>query len=96
MARVEPLRALHYDPAVAGPLQHLAAPPYDVIDPAQRAAYKAAFPTYIIGTYADRLFDYANAEVKVGRATPAAGGPPRFPGGDFLSRWPGKSLRSPP
>jgi uncharacterized protein (DUF1015 family) len=37
MARVEPLRALHYDPAVAGPLQDLAAPPYDVIDPAQRA-----------------------------------------------------------
>ena len=37
MARVEPLRALHYDPAVAGPLQALAAPPYDVIDPEQRA-----------------------------------------------------------
>lgn len=44
------------------------------ITPAQRAAYKAAFPNYIIGTYADRLFQYANAEVKVGRATPAAGG----------------------
>ncbi|HVF77920.1 MAG TPA: DUF1015 domain-containing protein [Solirubrobacteraceae bacterium] len=37
MARVEPLQALHYDSAVAGPLQNLAAPPYDVIDPAQRA-----------------------------------------------------------
>jgi uncharacterized protein (DUF1015 family) len=37
MARVEPLQALHYDPAVAGPLQNLAAPPYDVIDPDQRA-----------------------------------------------------------
>jgi len=37
MARVEPLRALHYDPAVAGPLLDLAAPPYDVIDPEQRA-----------------------------------------------------------
>jgi uncharacterized protein (DUF1015 family) len=37
MARVEPLRALHYDPAVAGPLQDLAAPPYDVIDSEQRA-----------------------------------------------------------
>ena len=44
------------------------------ITPAPRAAYKAAFPNYIIGTYADRLFQYANAEVKVGRATPAAGG----------------------
>jgi len=37
MAQVEPLRALHYAPAVAGPLQDLAAPPYDVIDPGQRA-----------------------------------------------------------
>jgi uncharacterized protein (DUF1015 family) len=37
MARVEPLQALHYDPAVAGSLQNLAAPPYDVIDPEQRA-----------------------------------------------------------
>ena len=44
------------------------------ITPAQRAAYKAAFPNYIIGTYADRLFQYADADVKVGRATPAAGG----------------------
>ena len=41
MARVEPLRALHYDPAVAGPLQDLAAPPYDVIDPEQRAELAA-------------------------------------------------------
>ncbi len=44
------------------------------ITPAQRAAYKAAFPNYIIGTYADRLFEYANATVKVGRAMPTAGG----------------------
>ncbi|MGH2898425.1 MAG: DUF1015 family protein, partial [Solirubrobacteraceae bacterium] len=41
MARVEPLRALLYDPAVAGPLQDLAAPPYDVIDPEQRAGLAA-------------------------------------------------------
>jgi len=41
MALVEPLRALHYDPAVAGPLQALAAPPYDVIDPEQRAELAA-------------------------------------------------------
>ena len=36
MADVRPLRALHFDPAVAGPLQDLVSPPYDVIDPAQR------------------------------------------------------------
>ena len=37
MADVQPLRALHYDQAVAGPLQQLVSPPYDVIDPQQRA-----------------------------------------------------------
>ena len=44
------------------------------ITPAQLAAYKAAFPNFIIGTYADRLFDYANADLKVIRATPAGTG----------------------
>lgn len=44
------------------------------ITPAQRAAYKAAFPGFLIGTYADRLYDYANADVKVLRAVPAARG----------------------
>ncbi len=37
MAELKPLRALHYDPAVAGPLGDLVSPPYDVIDPEQRA-----------------------------------------------------------
>jgi uncharacterized protein (DUF1015 family) len=32
MADVQPLRAIHYDLAAAGPLDRLAAPPYDVID----------------------------------------------------------------
>jgi uncharacterized protein (DUF1015 family) len=48
MARVEPLRALHYDPAVAGPLQDLAAPPYDVIDPQQRAQLAARAPHNVV------------------------------------------------
>jgi uncharacterized protein (DUF1015 family) len=48
MARVEPLRALHYDPAVAGPLQNLAAPPYDVIDPEQRAELQARAPHNVV------------------------------------------------
>jgi uncharacterized protein (DUF1015 family) len=37
MADVQPLRALHYDPAVAGALADVVAPPYDVIDASQRA-----------------------------------------------------------
>jgi uncharacterized protein (DUF1015 family) len=48
MAHVEPLRALHYDPAVAGPLQNLAAPPYDVIDPAQRAELQDRSPHNVV------------------------------------------------
>ena len=44
------------------------------VTPAQKAAYKAAFPTYIIGTYADRLFDYANADFKIVRSTPVGTG----------------------
>ena len=35
------------------------------ITPAQYRAYKAAFPNFIIGTYADRLYDYSGATVKV-------------------------------
>lgn len=44
------------------------------ITPAQKAAYKAAFPNYIIGTYADRLFDYAHADFKVVRSIPVGAG----------------------
>jgi phospholipid transport system substrate-binding protein len=44
------------------------------ITPTQKAAYKAAFPTYIIGTYADRLFDYANADFKIVRSMPVGSG----------------------
>ena len=49
MPRVDPLRALHYDPDVAGPLQQLAAPPYDVIDPAQRARLEERSPYNVVG-----------------------------------------------
>lgn len=38
------------------------------ITPAQYAAYKSALPDYLIGTYADRLYDYSTAKVTVVRA----------------------------
>jgi phospholipid transport system substrate-binding protein len=44
------------------------------LKPEQLAAYKAALPNYIIGVYADRLFEYANADLKVVRAQNAANG----------------------
>ncbi len=47
MAVVKPFRALRYDEALAGPLENLVAPPYDVIsdDAARRAAGDGARTT---------------------------------------------------
>jgi len=48
MADVQPLRALHYDPAVAGDFGDLVAPPYDVIDAEQRAELAARSPYNVV------------------------------------------------
>src|SRR5215210_600787 len=48
MADVQPLRALHYDPATVGSLQAVVAPPYDVIDPDQRAALAKRSPYNVV------------------------------------------------
>ncbi len=49
MAEIEPLRALHYDPAVTGGLQDVVSPPYDVIDAEGRAALVASSPYNVVG-----------------------------------------------
>jgi uncharacterized protein (DUF1015 family) len=48
MADVQPLRALHYDPAVVGSLADVVAPPYDVIDASQRAALIGRSPYNVV------------------------------------------------
>jgi uncharacterized protein (DUF1015 family) len=48
MADVQPLRALRYDLATAGPLDRLVAPPYDVIDPEQRAELASRSPHNVV------------------------------------------------
>jgi uncharacterized protein (DUF1015 family) len=48
MADVQPLRALHYDPSIVGPLADVVSPPYDVIDATQRAALIARSPFNVI------------------------------------------------
>jgi uncharacterized protein (DUF1015 family) len=48
MADVQPLRALHYDPAVAGDVADLVAPPYDVIDAERRAQLAARSPRNVV------------------------------------------------
>jgi uncharacterized protein (DUF1015 family) len=48
MAEVRPLRALRYEPSVAGALGDVIAPPYDVIDAEQRAALVARSPYNVV------------------------------------------------
>ena len=48
MATIEPFRALHYDRDRVGGLQRVVAPPYDVIDGAQRADLLARSPHNVV------------------------------------------------
>jgi uncharacterized protein (DUF1015 family) len=48
VAVVRPFRALRYDPAVAGGLESLVAPPYDVIQPEQREALLGRSPYNVV------------------------------------------------
>jgi len=48
MAVVKPFRALRYDEAVAGPLETLVAPPYDVISDEQREELQARSPYNVV------------------------------------------------
>ena len=65
MADVQPLRALHYDPAVAGRLADVVSPPYDVIDESQRAELLARSPYNVVAVDLPRSDDgedrYASA-----------------------------------
>jgi len=57
MADVQPLRALHYDPAVAGALADVVSPPYDVIDERQRAELLARSPHNVVAIDLPRAND---------------------------------------
>jgi len=48
MADIQPLRALHYDTALAGLLADVTAPPYDVIDPSQRKTLLQRSPFNVV------------------------------------------------
>jgi uncharacterized protein (DUF1015 family) len=62
MAVVRPFRAVRYDTEKAGRLERLVAPPYDVIDDEQRAAYRARSPYNVVYlTLPDRAEDAAAA-----------------------------------
>jgi uncharacterized protein (DUF1015 family) len=59
MADVQPLRTLRYDPAVAGPLEELIAPPYDVIDDGLRAELAAKSPHNVVELDLPQSYDAA-------------------------------------
>src|SRR3954465_5607206 len=74
MADVQPLRALHYDLARVGGLQPVAAPPYDVIDAAQRAELVARSPYNVV-------------EIDLPQNGGGGGGNPYLTAGDVLRSW---------
>jgi uncharacterized protein (DUF1015 family) len=60
MADVRPFKALHYDLGVVGSLDAVAAPPYDVIDAAGRAALLARSPYNAVAIDLPKPFDAAD------------------------------------
>lgn len=48
MADIQPLRALHYDQSLVGPLADVTSPPYDVIDAEQREALLKRSPFNVV------------------------------------------------
>ncbi len=48
MPEVRPFRALRYDEAVAGPLEDLVAPPYDIISPEERRRFLGQSPYNVV------------------------------------------------
>jgi uncharacterized protein (DUF1015 family) len=62
MADVQPLRALHYDPAVVGALANVVAPPYDVIDASQRAELIARSPFNVVAVDLPKAWETEEGE----------------------------------
>src|SRR6188508_2149280 len=69
MAVVKPFRALRYDEAVAGPLETLVAPPYDVISPEQRDELRTRSPYNVVRLTLPDSEDEAARELEGWRAT---------------------------
>jgi uncharacterized protein (DUF1015 family) len=59
MADLQPLRTLRYDTSVAGPLEELIAPPYDVIDDEMRAELAARSPHNVVHVDLPSSYDQA-------------------------------------
>jgi uncharacterized protein (DUF1015 family) len=64
MADLQPLRTLRYDTSVAGPLEDLIAPPYDVIDDAMRAELAARSPYNVVAIDLPPSYEQAAATME--------------------------------
>jgi uncharacterized protein (DUF1015 family) len=65
MADVRPLNALHYDLDLVGSLEDVAAPPYDVIDAAQRAELLARSPHNAVAIDLPKPYDKSGPQADV-------------------------------
>jgi phospholipid transport system substrate-binding protein len=63
------------------------------ISASQYSSYKAAFPGFIVGTYADRLYEYADADIKVVRVQNQGSSAAVLGGGGFQLLRPAQRLR---
>ena len=68
MADLQPLRTLRYDTSVAGPLDALIAPPYDVIDDAMRAELAGRSPFNVVEIDLPASYEQAAATMDDWRA----------------------------
>ena len=79
MPRIRPFAALRYDPKVAGPLDVLVAPPYDVISDAQRLDYLARSPYNVVRLTLPDSADDAARDLSTWRDEGVVRGePPRY------------------
>ncbi len=87
MADIQPLRALHYDLSVAGALGDVVAPPYDVIDAAQRTALIARSPFNVVAVDLPRAPTAGKGGADGQERTPGELADPYQTAGELFESW---------
>jgi uncharacterized protein (DUF1015 family) len=78
MAEIQPLRALHYDQKLVGPLADVTSPPYDVIDAEQREALLRRSPFNVVAV---------DLPKPAGATSDASGADPYAAAGELFEAW---------
>jgi uncharacterized protein (DUF1015 family) len=87
MADVQPLRALHYDLSVVGSLGDVVAPPYDVIDAAQRATLVARSPFNVVAVDLPRAPTAGKGGADGQESAPSERADPYVTAGELFESW---------